>query len=364
MLYAILSMSMDIFNRKLKAEVLPGVDRSIVIGRAIRSSGLLACISPEDFQTLIALLTFADESGRCSLSARIIGQSLNLSENQARKRLNRLCRIRWRGKPLVVKESGREDGKFIPAVYQVMEVEGVKLVSSGRPGVSKLKSDLGDRKRSRDGSSGEAVPLREGEVVRLKLPSDSETPAVMVKGSAVNNSCVSVNNNINKHTTTLEKDSVLDVKESIRISLVNTGVSEHIASELVRNYPAERITRQLRMLPFRNAREPAAMLVKAIREDWSAPSAYTAMMREKAAMQAKKKAESQDELRRETQRQRIEEAISRLTPAELQDITIRAREAVRATLKGALRGYVPQSLVDAQVKKIISDEYLSSFGKA
>ena len=70
------------------------------------------------------------------------------------------------------------------------------------------------------------------------------------------------------------------------------GVSEPMAMDMVRSYPAERIRRQVKMLPYRDARNPAAMLVKAIREDWDAPSAYRAALREKAAKREREEAQS------------------------------------------------------------------------
>jgi len=92
---------MDIpFNTKLNNHPLPEKALSVRIDRGARTSGLLAFLSAEDLQTLITLLTFADESGRCELSARTLGQAINLSEKQAQKRLKKLCGTVWHGKPV------------------------------------------------------------------------------------------------------------------------------------------------------------------------------------------------------------------------------------------------------------------------
>ena len=152
--------------------------------------------------------------------------------------------------------------------------------------------------------------------------------------------------------------------DNVNRLLVRAGVSRFMASRLARDYSAKRILRQLRMLPFRNAREPAAMLVKAIREDWSAPSAYTARLREMSIVHKLKDDEQQDKAIQDALSQRIESVMSKLSPAELRDIRTRAHEMVKTALRGAMRGTAPQSLVDAQVKKIINDEYLPSFEKA
>ena len=70
-------------NKKLNRDASAGKDICIRIKGAIRSSGLLAFLSPEDLQTFISILTFVDGSGRCDLSARTLGQALDLSEKQA-----------------------------------------------------------------------------------------------------------------------------------------------------------------------------------------------------------------------------------------------------------------------------------------
>jgi hypothetical protein len=141
--------------------------------------------------------------------------------------------------------------------------------------------------------------------------------------------------------------------------LRSQGVSEPMAVDMVRSYQPERIRRQVKMLPYRDAMDPAAMLVKAIREDWDAPSAYKAALCERAAKREREEAESVDEARRMARQRRIKEAMSKLSPQEMRDVTARAREKVKAMLNGALGDRIPKRLVDAQVKKIIAEEYLA-----
>ena len=62
--------------------------------------------------------------------------------------------------------------------------------------------------------------------------------------------------------------------------LVDAGVSRKTALELLEAYPAE-CEQQLEYLPYRDARDPGAVLVKSIREGWSAPPAWTQAQEEK-----------------------------------------------------------------------------------
>ena len=75
------------------------------MNRGILESGFLAFNSAEDLQTLVALSFFADRKRRCRVSSRELARSLNLPQKQASERIERILRIRWQSRPLVVRES-------------------------------------------------------------------------------------------------------------------------------------------------------------------------------------------------------------------------------------------------------------------
>ena len=141
--------------------------------------------------------------------------------------------------------------------------------------------------------------------------------------------------------------------------LRNRGVTEITAKELAEKYPMEQIENQVIMLSYRQARDPAAMLVKAIREDWDAPAAYTATLRAETMKREQKEARAAEEKRRKILKRRVEKAMSELSPEQREKIAKRAKKEVENNLKGAMGGRIPESLIDSQVKKIISQEYLN-----
>jgi hypothetical protein len=339
-------------------------DIPIRIDRNIRISGLLARLSPQDLQTLVCLLTYADRDGRCMLSGRDVGRALNLSEKQGMERLKRLRQLRFHGKPLMTAEGGKHLRKFARSRYRILPTPGLQI---------RLRKPRGELAEDRRSPSQEALfPLPPGETVKFPAPGGrsgkpaSESPADTAGSNSVGN--------YNNKTTEQTRDEG-EVKEGEKESpftqdfskglggllelLRSQGVSEPMAVDMVRSYPAERIRKQVEMLPYRDARDPAAMLVKAIREDWNAPSAYRAALREKAAKREREEAQSTDEAKQRARQRRIKEAMSKLSPEEMQDVTARAREKVKAALNGALGDRIPQRLVDAQVKKIIAEEYLA-----
>jgi len=95
------------------------------------------------------------------------------------------------------------------------------------------------------------------------------------------------------------------------------------------------------------------MLVKAIRDDWAPPPEYNSVMRAKAERLEKERAEYAAKAESDERERLAAEMMARLSDDELRDITEKARNAVKDKLKGSLNGYIPQTLVDAQVKKII-----------
>ncbi len=362
---------MDIlFNTKLQRHHLPEKALWVRIDRGARTSGLLAFLSPEDLQTLIALLTFADESGRCELSARTLGQAINLSEKQAQKRLKKLCETVWHGKPLLMRENGREMGRFVPTGYQLPEVEGLKIVPNNALQVS-VRDGGGPSDHGSIGGSGgkeaDAPPLPVGEADIRKRKSSSGTPGTDLEGIPPANtritgsSCVGANN-INKEHITEDRDGVADAERRKRIlrELLKYGVSGSIASQILDKYPIARISGQLEMLPFRNAKEPAAMLIKAIKEDWTVPAAYMGRQRKEAEQKAKVERESADAERRRTWQKRVEAAKSRLSREELQRITRTARETMQKRLGGAFHNGVPERLVNIEVNRIIATKHLNT----
>ena len=173
--------------------------------------------------------------------------------------------------------------------------------------------------------------------------------------------CVGVNNINNKHTTH-GGDAVEARKKAAFGRLLGCGVSRSIASELLEKYPSERVKRQIQMLPYRNAKEPAAMLIKAIKEDWSAPAGYMLKRREEAERKAKAEREAKEERKREIWRRRIEEAKAKLPPEQLECIVRSAREKVREEMRGVFHGKAPERLVKAEVNKVIARKYLKHAG--
>lgn len=64
----------------------------------------------------------------------------------------------------------------------------------------------------------------------------------------------------------------LSERDQLILELVQVGVHQRKAENLVRRFPAERIRRQLEWLPYRSARRPAPLVIAAIENDYDKPA--------------------------------------------------------------------------------------------
>jgi Helix-turn-helix domain len=93
------------------------------------SSGLIADMGAERWQTLCVLASFMDANGDCYPSQEHIAARLGVSRQAAGKRIKSLLAYRWRGRPLVVATKARADGtqRFENTRYTVLPVSQLAI---------------------------------------------------------------------------------------------------------------------------------------------------------------------------------------------------------------------------------------------
>jgi len=109
-------------------------------------------------------------------------------------------------------------------------------------------------------------------------------------------------------------------------ALTQVGVSEIVAQQIIKEYPIERIENQLQALQFRKAKEPAAVLVRSIQEDWTPPGAYQEHIKKEKKQKIKKQQQQKEEKEKTARREKIENYLSSLSRDELAVLTKEARE--------------------------------------
>ncbi len=133
-----------------------------------------------------------------------------------------------------------------------------------------------------------------------------------------------------KEETVAEADSqCMPCDNELLKRLVKIGITQKVAEQIVREYPAEIVKEQMEMLLFRKAKDPAAALVAAIQESWAPPASYQAKVKCEQEKEAGKCEQNLEEKQKAELRARIEEYLAKLSPTEREALTAEAGEQAR-----------------------------------
>ncbi|MCD6360661.1 MAG: replication initiator protein A [Armatimonadetes bacterium] len=161
-----------------------------------------------------------------------------------------------------------------------------------------------------------------------------------------------------------------DELDDLAQELVAAGVTPAVAAELVAEH-GEEARVQLKYLPFRAPRDPAAMLVEAIRGRWEPPASYLQARKENLAQQAEQ--EAQQQRLQEARRKHLAEVIEQqAADAVFSELPRRARDKLKRTAEEEVaasspvlaanpgtRAYV--ALVQDKVRRMVMSEYPADF---
>ena len=146
---------------------------------------------------------------------------------------------------------------------------------------------------------------------------------------------------------------------NIVLVLQQQGVTKKVAEKLAQTYSQEYLLAQVQMLPFRAAKNPAAMLVKAIKENWSPPSTYLDQQKEITAYDKEKEKKRWDLEKRRASIQSIEAVKKKLGKLEWQELREEAIQRVPQVLRERYGDdRVPEVLVKALMNDVIRERFL------
>jgi hypothetical protein len=138
--------------------------------------------------------------------------------------------------------------------------------------------------------------------------------------------------------------------------LLQIGITHETAEQIVKKYSIEEIEAQVRALPYRNAENPAALLIKAIKEKWPMPEGFLQEER-RAEQERTEQARQEEEARvKEEQRQRREAYLAGITPVELAELQQEAEERARQMGGQVFKGKkIPEQIVKAYMAEIAGE---------
>lgn len=350
----------------------------------LKEKNVLQTVSPPAVVCLLALLAEVRFSGSCAM----VAERLNWSEKRTHRYLQELVDKKFAFATLGQRLA---TGQFTPRCYQLVSCENP---SESQPETPTLAPKSFSQTHSPFGIPNESKK-RDVDTNSLKKalsPPDhpSSQPGTKsgtepdLKSSPENKqhnnptptqTRVCVNKNINTHNTPLYPPSSGDdsgtgtahaTKHELTRKLKIAGLSQETSCSFVATYPVDRIQRQLNLLPYRNAVNPAALLVKAIKDDWSEPQAYLDRKAEEksdaqAAQHAQEKRLGDAEMvvkqnRREEKLRRLKEQMS---SAEKQSLLKAAQARVRQRLHKAwpMDKPVPDIFLKAEFNLLIEQRF-------
>jgi len=248
---------------------------------SLAGSGLLRDLAPEELRLLLGVLSCLSPNGTFLATPERVSGVLGVSTRDARRGLEGLCGRLWHDHPLLLSHTSPSGLHFfLPAPH---------LLDARRSVITPAPSN-GERVRVPEVEHLE-LPQREGErglreavvahsrslYARPRAQVEAEIEAFLQSGRTGGGSI--------KVRTPPAWDKAIPKEETpnavtpearkwlaLKRALVEMGIAASRADELLSLYPHERIERQLRWLPRRQARSPVAYLLAAIEHDYAPPS--------------------------------------------------------------------------------------------
>lgn len=228
---------------------------------ALRSSGFLSALAPDELHSLLVLLSFLCPDGRLVAFTLALAGALGLSPAKTRARFERLCEARWLGQPIVfaTQGSGGLDGFApVPGFIPVIEEPGQ---GDGAPApvirVVPREAVIAHSRRAYARTRAEVERDIE-EMMNWKKPQAVQATQAQQHHQAA---------------LPQEASPLPPEQADLRVQLIGVGLLPEQADDLMKRYDAVRIRRQLMWLPRRAAKNGAGYLLAAVRDDYAAPRA-------------------------------------------------------------------------------------------
>ena len=151
------------------------------------------------------------------------------------------------------------------------------------------------------------------------------------------------------------KNNNTNNRQDIVLLLQKQGITDVVAKQLADEYPAEYIHSHIKMLPFRYPKKnPAGLLINAIRGNWATPAQYFQHQKVNAEQQR----QDARQLRLEAERQEVERIKSRMSVEERELLKKAAIQRVAVILREKYGDNIPPILINSFMNQIIREKYL------
>ncbi len=229
---------------------------------SLRTSGLLAGMSPEGVRDLLMLLTFVSPNGVCAPHIEQLAEALRVPVAKARNRFERLAGIRFQGQKLVAgnqRPNGLETYSPLPRLAPVREDGTPHHSDTAQPVLyAAPRQVVIDHSRATYGRPRAEVERE----VEKQLGHYRLNDGIKAKRSDISDA-------IEKPLDQLESES--NETAELRNSLLRVGLLPEQVETLLARHDLLSIRRQLAWLPHRGAKNPAGFLMAAVKDNYEAP---------------------------------------------------------------------------------------------
>ncbi len=262
------------------------------LSASFAQSGLLRDLADEELYLLLAVLSCLSPNGAFLATPERVAEAVGASPRAALQGLEGLCERAWRGQPLLRSHTTASGLRFFSPSPHLLEVRR-GVVTPAPPGGQRVAAsqEAQGRPAARSAVREEVVAHSRARYARPRAQVEAEIEAFLRSGRGL----IKVRTppaweaaGQAEMPITEEQPQISDGEEApspetavtpqarqwlhLKRALVEAGVPQHRADELLDLYPPERIERQIRWLPLRQARSPVAYLLAAIERDYAPPS--------------------------------------------------------------------------------------------
>jgi len=216
----------------------------LILTDRVRTSGLWRALTPEDFKTLLLLLTYVSPNGWCRPTLPELADAMEVSHGKAKGRMERLLQASWRGQPLATLMP-RPDGldAYLPARPLVAHEDApVPEPPEAMPARTPGREVVVAYSRARYAKTREEVERQIGEMMGWGPPAFAGDDPAVAEG-----------------------------KRKAFKAMADVGMPKDQALDLLSRFDLGGIERQIAWLPSRNAKQPARFLAAAIEGGYDMP---------------------------------------------------------------------------------------------
>lgn len=235
---------------------------------------LLRDLGPDELYLLLGVLSCLSPNGSFLATPERVAGAVGASPRTARQGLEKLCERPWHGAPLLLCHQAQSGLRFFAPSPHLLDrrrcVIGPAPSGTGRVQAPQLEVRTGWKNTSRE----EVVAHSRSTYARPRAQVEAEIEAFLDSGR--DGRSLSPKAAASQEPVRPDEAATPQVKQwlSLKRALVEVGVPQHRADELLDLYPMVRIERQLEWLPLRQARNPIAYLLAAIERDYAPPSGF------------------------------------------------------------------------------------------